>query len=139
MNLDDEWKGTKAQRDELRRKFGGRCGYCGEPLTKMHADHIEPALRITSDPWGRPLPTEDRRLRKPERNVVGNMMPSCGPCNISKGGYSIEEWRRLLERAPEIVAREKSIFRAGVRFGVIEVTGKPVVFYFERAAREGGQ
>tara|TARA_B100002003_G_scaffold198147_1_gene188735 strand:- start:2243 stop:2656 length:414 start_codon:yes stop_codon:yes gene_type:complete len=127
----DEWKGTKAQREALRQKFGGRCGYCGEPLTKMHADHIEPVIRITTDPWGKRLPVEEQRLVKPERNVVGNMMPACGPCNISKGGLKLEEWRDLLARAPEIVAREKSIFRAGVRFGVIAITERPVVFHFE--------
>lgn len=129
----DEWKGSKAQREALRQKFGGRCGYCGELLTKMHADHIAPVLRITTDPWGKLLPVEERRLINPERNVVGNMMPACGPCNISKGGYKVEEWRQLLARSHEIVAREKSIFRAGVRFGVIRVTDEPVVFHFERA------
>lgn len=133
MTDSDEWKGSKAQREALRQKFGGRCGYCGELLTKMHADHIEPVLRITTDPWGKLLPVEERRLINPERNVVGNMMPACGPCNISKGGYTVEEWRQLLARSHEIVAREKSIFRAGVRFGVIRVTDEPVVFHFERA------
>jgi 5-methylcytosine-specific restriction endonuclease McrA len=128
----EEWKGTKAQREALRAKFGGRCGYCGEPLTKMHADHVEPITRITTDPWGHPLPADQRRFIRPERNVVSNMMPACGPCNISKGGYSLEKWREMLERSHEIVAREKSIFRAGVRFGVIKVTGQPVVFHFER-------
>ena len=133
MAESDEWKGSKAQREALRQRFGGRCGYCGEPLTKMHADHIEPVLRITTDPWGKPLPAEERRVISPERNVVGNMMPACAPCNISKGGYKLEEWRQMLARSHEIVAREKSIFRAGVRFGVIRVTDDPVVFFFERA------
>ena len=132
MGDGDEWKGSKRQRDALREKFGGRCGYCGDPLTKMHADHIEPVLRIDTDPWGKPLPAEERRLIHPERNVVGNMMPACAPCNISKGGYSLEGWRKLIARSHEIVAREKSIFRAGVRFGVIKVTDAPVVFFFEQ-------
>lgn len=128
----DEWKGSKTQRETLRQKFDGRCGYCGDPLTKMHADHIEPVIRITTDPWGKPLPAAERRLINPERNVVGNMMPACAPCNISKGGYRLEEWRQLIARSHEIVAREKSIFRAGVRFGVIRVMDDPVVFFFER-------
>lgn len=59
------------------------------------------------------------------------MMPACGPCNLSKGGYTLEGWRDLIQRSGEIVAKEKSIFRAGVRFGVIKVSDKPVKFYFE--------
>lgn len=133
----DEWTGSKAQRDALRRKFGGRCGYCGDELTKMHADHIDPVLRITTDPWGDPLPVEERRFIKPERNVFGNMMPACAACNISKGGYRLEEWRKMLARSAEIVAREKSIFRAGVRFGLISINDCPVVFHFEKQRGEG--
>lgn len=136
MSDADTWTGSKSQREALRQKFGGKCGYCGEHLTKMHADHIEPVIRIVNDPWGKPLPPSERRMINPERNVVGNMMPACGPCNISKGGYKLEEWRAMLARSHEIVAREKSIFRAGVRFGVIEVTDRPVVFHFEREATQ---
>lgn len=136
MGEQDEWRGTKAQRETLRQKFDGRCGYCGEELTKMHADHIEPVIRLTTDPWGRPLPAKEKRLINPERNIVGNMMPACGPCNISKGGYKLEDWRKLIARSHEIVAREKSIFKAGVRFGVIQITGNPVVFYFEKDASQ---
>lgn len=132
--MNDEWKGTKAQRDDLRKKFGGLCGYCGEPLTNMHADHIEPVLRIINDPWGKRLPAQEQRMVNPERNVVSNMMPACAPCNNSKGGYRLEEWRKMIARSHEIVAREKSIFRAGVRFGVINVSDAPVVFFFEREA-----
>lgn len=135
MNDSDEWKGTKAQRAALREKFGGRCGYCGEELVKMQADHIEPVIRLTTDPWGKPLPASERRLIKPERNVFGNMMPACPPCNNSKGGHTLEGWRDLLSRSAEIVAREKSIFRAGRRFGVISVSDKPVVFHFEKTQK----
>lgn len=132
MAEDDEWKGTKSQRAELRAKYNGRCGYCGDTLVKMQADHIKPVTRLTTDPWGKPLPAIERRMMNPDRNVMGNMMPTCPPCNNSKGGYSLEGWRDLISRSAEIVAREKSIFRAGVRMGVIEVKPDPVVFYFER-------
>lgn len=135
--MGEEWKGSKAQRDALRDRFGGRCGYCGEVLVKMQADHIEPVIRLTTDPWGKPLPASERRFINPEGNVVSNMMPSCGPCNNSKGGYRLEDWREMLERSAEIVAKQKPIFKAGVRFGVIRVTNDPVVFYFERVANEG--
>ena len=135
----EEWKGSRAQRDALRERFGGRCGYCGDVLVKMQADHIEPVIRITTDPWGQPLPASACRLIRPERNVVSNMMPSCAPCNNSKGGYRLEDWRKMLARSAEIVAQQKPIFKAGVRFGVIRVTGDPVVFHFERVENDAHQ
>lgn len=69
---------------------------------------------------------------RPERNVVSNMMPACGPCNLHKGGYSLEDWRDLLTRAASVLERDKSIFRAACRFELIIVRQTPVVFYFER-------
>ena len=132
MDDGDEWTNSKAQRAALKAKFDGRCGYCGEPLTKMQADHIKPVIRLTTDPWGNPLPASERRYIKPERNVVGNMMPACPSCNNSKGGYDLEGWRDLIARSAEIVSKQKPIFKAGVRFGVIEVSDKPVRFYFEK-------
>lgn len=65
-------------------------------------------------------------------------LTACGPRNLSKGGYGLEDWRALLARPAEIVAREKSIFRAGVRFGLIHVVEAPVVFHFERSGVRDG-
>ena len=135
-----EWRNTKAQREALRAKFDGRCAYCGGDLGKtMHADHLEPCIRLHTDPWNRPLPVEERRLLKPETNVVANMMPACAPCNLHKGGYSLEQWRKYLQRSAEIVRAQTSTFRAGERFGVIAVSDKPVQFYFEYATPRNGE
>jgi len=68
---------------------------------------------------------------KPERNMVSNMMPACAPCNLHKGGYSVDQWRDLLERSGHILSRDKSLFRAAVRFGKIVINDNPVRFYFE--------
>ena len=131
-----EWRNTKAQREALRAMFDGRCAYCGNELGRvMHADHVEPCIRITTDPWSRPLPAAEHRMIKPERNAVGNMMPSCAPCNLHKGGYPLEQWRAYLQRSAEIVRKQTSTFRAGERFGIITVNNAPVVFYFERRAQ----
>jgi hypothetical protein len=130
--MDNEWKGSKAQREALRQMFDGRCAYCGEVMDRMQADHVEPVTRLTTDPWGKLLPSAERRLMNPERNVVSNMMPACAPCNNSKGGYRLEEWRAMIQRAHEIVAREKPIFRAAVRLGTIKVESDPIVFHFEK-------
>ena len=136
--MSEVWTGSKRQKEALRATFDGRCGYCGEVMARMHADHIKPVIRVTTDPCGKPLPAADHKMMRPERNTVANMMPACGPCNISKGGHTLEGWRDLLARSAEIVGREKSLFRAGVRFGVIHVRTEPVVFYFERRKKESG-
>jgi len=127
---DDEWRGTKTQRDALRQKFGGRCAYCGGELGKtMHADHMEPVIRVQPSPWN---DLDTVKLMKPERNRVGNMMPACAPCNIHKGGYTLEDWRTYIQRSAEIVRKQTSTFRTGERFGVIAVREDPIQFYFER-------
>lgn len=128
----EEWKGTKKQRDLLREKYQGRCGYCGNILDKMHADHMEPVIRITTDPWSNPLPYSEQRMLKPENNFVDNMMPACPPCNIHKKGYKLEDWRKYLQRSGEIVRKQTSTFRAGERFGIITVHETPIEFYFEK-------
>lgn len=128
------WTGSKRQKDALRAKFDGRCAYCGVVLDKMHADHVEPVNRVQTDPWGRRLPSAEHKMMNPERNIVANMMPACGPCNIHKGGMRLEDWRKLLERSSEVLARDKSIFRAAQRFGLITVNSQPVKFFFECAA-----
>lgn len=134
---DEEWRGSKRQKEALRQKFGGRCAYCGEPLTAMHCDHLEPVIRLHTDQWGGPLPAAEKRFMKPERNVVANMMPACKGCNLHKGGYSLESWRKYIQRSAEIVRAQTSTFRTGERFGVISVSSEPVTFYFERQAPSG--
>lgn len=129
-SAEEEWKGTKRQRDALRATFGGKCAYCGGEIGRtMHADHVEPVLRIKASPWNDLTAT---MLWKPERNTIANMMPACAPCNLHKGGYSLEQWRVYLQRSAEIVRKATSTFRAGERFGVITVSDAPIVFYFER-------
>ena len=130
----EEWRNTKAQRETLRQMFDGLCAYCGNALGKMHADHVEPCVRITRDPWGKPLPPAECYMIKPERNTVANMMPACAPCNLHKGGYSLKGWRDIIERSADICRRDTSTFKVGERFGIITVTEQPVQFYFERLA-----
>lgn len=47
---------TKAQRAELRLKFGCRCAYCGCELKEKgwHADHVEPVRRDFDIVFARP-------------------------------------------------------------------------------------
>lgn len=129
---------TKAQRAALREKFGGRCAYCGQPLgEKWHADHIEPIVR---NDWfkraGFSLPP--RGPDYPHRDTLENMNPACPPCNIDKHSMSLESWRGIIERSNEVLTRDVSTFRRAMRYGLVQLNTQPVVFYFERAARNQG-
>jgi 5-methylcytosine-specific restriction endonuclease McrA len=127
---------TKTQRAALREKFGGRCAYCGQPLgDKWHADHIEPIVR---NDWfkrvGSSIPP--RGPDYPHRDTLENMNPACPPCNIDKHSLSLESWRGIIERSNEVLARDVSTFRRAVRYGLVALHPKPVVFYFETLQTE---
>lgn len=104
-------------RNEVYGKYAGRCAYCGESISRrqMQVDHIKPQyLGGSAD--------------------MDNLNPACFACNNYKLTYSIEELRQQIELQIKR-ARERSVnFRIAERYGLIEVTGKPVVFYFEMAA-----
>lgn len=130
---------TKLERSTLREKFGGRCAYCGQPLgEKWHADHIEAVerkLERVSDAGVYRL-RATREFHKPQNDTLANMNPACPPCNIDKHSLSLESWRAIIERSNEVLARDVSTFRRAVRYGLVQLESKPVVFYFERLAAE---
>jgi len=131
---------TKAQRATLREMFGGRCAYCGHDLgDKWHADHVEPVVRKLEFVREEGRPTTMRTTGEawhPERDHIGNMMPACVPCNIRKGGESVESFRTGMERAIEVMRNNHSTYRHALRFGLVTEHTGPVVFYFERFAAE---
>ena len=121
---------SKTQRAALREKFGGRCAYCGNPLSeKWHADHVEPLVR---NDWLKVPRAPDY----PHRDTLANMNPACPPCNIDKHSMSLEGWRGIIQRSNEVLARDVSTFRRAVRYGLVSLSDAPVTFYFERLAKE---
>lgn len=142
---------SKAQRETLRMKFGGRCAYCGIELPEKgwHADHVEPVLR---EWWkNRPAWKEahskrydadtrkyiDVELQKagflaPENDTADNLFPSCRACNIDKHASSLESWRKQMEDRVGVCRRNYSAFRHAERFGLVQEIKKPVVFWFEK-------
>lgn len=111
--------------------FGGRCAYCGTPLgNRWHADHVEHVERKMSWVDGRFVCTQE--VHRPERDTIENMMPACPPCNIDKHNLTLDEWRRKLQNACDVLARNQPTYRHAVRFGLVQETGARVVFYFER-------
>ena len=103
------------ERAKIHAKFNGRCAYCGHKITQkaMQVDHVKPVYLNGS-------------------NSDENLFPACFACNNYKLTYSVEELRAQIGKQVER-ARENSVnFRLAERYGLIEVTDNPVVFYFER-------
>lgn len=116
---------SKAQREQIFSMFGGKCAYCGCDLQKgWHADHVEPVHRE----WWKKV---GAGLECPERDNIGNLFPSCPPCNIDKHAMSIEGWRHKLSRTLSVLQKNSPTYRHAVRFGLLSETDKPIVFYFE--------
>ena len=122
---------TKAQREQVRMKFGGRCAYCGEPLgERWHVDHLLPVEReLKWIPGKGPVATG--KLWRTENDTLDNMMPSCPPCNIDKHSMSLEGWRRKLQDAANVLTRNNPTYRNAKRFGLVKETGAVVTFHFE--------
>jgi 5-methylcytosine-specific restriction endonuclease McrA len=68
--------GHHTRKDWLRllNQHDGRCAYCDAPAD--HKDHVVPLVRGGSD-------------------SIGNLLPACRKCNLSKGGKLLIEWRPL--------------------------------------------
>lgn len=132
---------TKKQRQQVWDKSNGHCWYCGSKLPDKgwHADHIKPIFRTTEV-----VPIEERKNRHvfelkqtgecsiPDRDRVENMVPACAPCNLFKGTYSIEGFRKQLEQQVERGRKSSVNFRTAERFGLIAVNSQAVVFWFEQ-------
>lgn len=126
---------SKKKREALRMKFGGRCAYCGCELnTKWQADHVIPVVRESK--WVRLdngsskcVPTG--KMFRPENDTEANLFPTCSQCNNDKHAASLEEWRARLSDLLGVCQRNHSAYRHALRFGLIQPTPKPIVFYFE--------
>lgn len=64
---------TAADLRRLFNRFKGKCAYCGADA--QHVDHVVPLARGGS-------------------NSIGNLLPACKSCNLSKHASLLIEWRR---------------------------------------------
>ena len=125
----------KAEREQVRLKYGGHCAYCGVLLgDRWHADHLAPVVRelLSKQTAGGTRKLVSGKPLRPEHDVLENMMPACAPCNISKGGQTLEGWRAWIARHVESLNNYTPIYRLIKAYGLIAETGAPVVFYFEK-------
>ena len=127
-------------------KFGGRCAYCGCELPEKgwHADHVEPVRREwwkdrVKVTWGVGengglVKTEEKQtigFERPQNDTLENLFPACQSCNLDKHAMSLETWRGVIAHKVQ-VCRNTSAFRHAERFGLVAITEKPIVFWFEQ-------
>lgn len=111
----------KKDRAIVFQKFGGKCAYCGCDLQRgWHADHIEPVVRLGGE------------MRKPENERLDNYNPSCPPCNRLKSSLTIENFRDIIKGFVSSLNNYHSQYKFAKKYGLVEETKKPVVFYFEQ-------
>lgn len=106
-------------RDLIRKKFEGRCAYCGVQLSQerrgdnaLQIDHVHPRhLGGTND--------------------VDNLVPACRRCNHYKKTFGVEEFRRELSLVPGRLAKSQPTFRLAQRHGLIIVTDTQPAFLID--------
>lgn len=115
----------KAEREQVRLKYGGHCAYCGVLLgSRWHEDHLDPIIRQPGKP-----------TERPENHNLANMMPACPPCNLSKGRQTLEGWRLWISGHVNSLNSYHAIYRLAKSYGLIAETGAAVVFHFEKVSQ----
>lgn len=61
----------------LVARYGGRCAYCDRKPETLHRDHVVP-------------------LSRGGRHSIGNLLPACPPCNMSKHTAFLVEWKQRI-------------------------------------------
>lgn len=150
---------NKQDRQKIFDMYNGKCAYCGCELKKSwHVDHIEPVNRTQKlkpgyyrhketgarldrnelpDSWwieyeNVPSKYVFDKMLNPERDTVENSMPACNSCNITKSNLSVNEFREYIEQTVESLNKNNyAAYKFAKRYGLVEETIKPVVFYFE--------
>ena len=120
---------TKEERQTIYDKTGGHCAYCGKEISlgAMQVDHMIPIDMYDA-----------YKTIGQDLNDMENLLPACRSCNHYKHTLTVEKFRDLIQRGPEILARDSVAYRTAVRFGTVKPNPKRVVFYFERAAQGDG-
>lgn len=131
----------KKLKDEVYEKCNGRCAYCGDPINinVMQTDHIVPQRNwkwifqnkhITAS-YHKHVPEFLRHLTETDLNHIDNLNPACRVCNKWKSAHYLELFRSELQDQLSRLNARSANFRIAKRFGQIEETPKPIIFYFE--------
>ena len=118
------------KRQAIFDKSGGKCWYCGCELVKgWHADHLEPVRRNSK--WAIDNAGADKMLN-PEFDTEENKVPACAKCNMMKSSYNIEQFRSVINDFIDSLNSYSTQYNFAKKYGLVEETEKPVVFWFER-------
>lgn len=103
----------KALRVRVYKKYAGRCAYCGKQIKyeDMQVDHMQPVY-FGGD------------------NSFNNLLPACRSCNFYKSTYNVDKFRQQIGLITSRLPKEL-IYRIALDYGIVEETGKEVIFYFE--------
>ena len=129
-------KPTKKEREIIFNKFGGRCAYCGNELPEKgwHVDEIKPVRRnyYYDRGKGKFMQSKKNPMRHPERMHIDNQFPACPPCNINKHDFSLEEFRKAILGYMKHLNERRTQYKMAKRYGLVNESISPVVFYFEK-------
>ena len=114
---------TKTERQAVYDKMGGHCAYCGCELAlkDMQVDHVVPLQFY-----------DTYKSKGQDLDSMNNFLPACRSCNHYKSTLTVEKFRAMVERGPEILARDSVTYRLAARFGTVIPNPKKVTFYFEK-------
>jgi hypothetical protein len=95
-------------------KFGGRCAYCGRPITikEMQADHFLPHVGAGGG------------------DEMSNLVPACRDCNRLKSNLAIEGFRAAVAKAGSGNGSQLGI-RIARAYGLDKSPDEQIVFFFE--------
>lgn len=122
----------KALRQQIKQKYGGKCAYCGNTLTKgWHVDHLEAIVRDFKYNSKTQRYQSTGTCQKPHNNTPENFNPSCASCNIQKGSYTIEQFRENIKQFLNSLNKYSTQYKFAKRYGLVREINNEVTFYFE--------
>ena len=125
----------KIDRIAVYNKLDGHCAYCGDKIgfSVMQVDHIIPKRNFEWHVKNRfKVPPFLKHLTEKDVNHIDNLFPSCKTCNTWKTAFDIETFRDELEKQIKRLNNYSANYRMAKRYGLVEETDKPIVFYFEK-------
>ena len=129
---------NKKERRSVFDKFGGHCAYCGCKLPQgWHKDHVKPIRRKLNYDTGKQKVLSTGKCRYPKRECAENYFPACASCNINKHSLSVDDFRKLINGFITSLNRDSTQYRVARRYGLVQETEKPVVFFFENYTENG--
>jgi len=126
---------NKKLREQVYNKFDGKCGYCGERIKykEMQVDHIIPQVDFIKHVNTQyKVPKSLKHLTSEDKHNYDNLMPSCRYCNKWKSSFTVDYFRQEIYEQINRLNAYSANYRMAKRYGLLEETLSPIIFYFER-------